>query len=553
MRPLLLLATVSSLLVSSCFAPGDGQAPPLEGLYFPTGVALDQALNTKGESRYLYVASSDFDLQYRSSGLISYDLDRLREAVPKSCLSNADCDGEVCDVGATQANGQVPSFFCVASDGAPCGKLGNRGAADQLLNPGRCNSIDPVTPQDGRGTLIHDSVGIGAFATDVIYRPFPPNPVDPPSKPGDLLPGRLFLPVRGDATLHWIDLLDGKFQCGQEDNPDHACNDAHRAGNEPDVNNNNLRQPSEPFGVDVTEGGTYLAVTNQTTGNVSLYRNDWSPLGGPTLVSILNGLPQAPVGIAAVPELPGETGAGFLVTYRDAAQIDLLRVRSEDPGIGSPTVPQRFALTLAGTSAINANSVGFDSRGIVIDSKQRSQSYEACAALKGCSAGDVDCQACAKAAPQANVYVANRTPSSLLVGALTADGSYSDGSNDFPSFTDSIALTSGPSRVVLGDVTVTPYVDSFGQTVEHERRVFVVCFDSRRIFVWDPKRHMIESIINTGRGPFALVIDSARALAYLAHFTDSYLGVISLDQRFPQTYATIVASIGNPTPPRTSK
>jgi len=384
-------------------------------------------------------------------------------------------------------------------------------------------------------------VGIGAFATDVIYQ----------KSPTDV--GRLFLPVRGDATLHWIDLADGKFQCGQEDNPDHACNDAHRAGNEPDVNNNNLRQPSEPFGVDVTEDGTYLAVTNQTTGNVSLYQNDWSPLGGPTLVSILNGLPQAPIGIAAVPELLGEKGAGFLVTYRDAAQIDLLRVRSEDPGTGSTMPSPRFALTLAGTSAINANSVGFDSRGIVIDKEARKQGYEACLALKGCTPGDLDCQACAKAAPQANVYVANRTPSSLLVGALTADGSYSDGSNDFPSFTDSIALTSGPSRVVLGDVTVTPYVNSFGQTVEHERRVFVVCFDSRRIFVWDPQRHVIESIINTGRGPFALVIDKARALGYLAHFTDSYLGVISLDQRFPQTYATIVASIGNPTPPRTSK
>ena len=141
----------------------------------------------------------------------------------------------------------------------------------------------------------------------------------------------------------------------------------------------------------------------------------------------------------------------------------------------------------------------------------------------------------------------------MLVGALTADGSYTDGSNDFPSFTDSIALTSGPSRVVLGDVTVTPYVDSFGQTVAREPRVFVVCFDSRRIFVWDPKRHVIESIIHTGRGPFARVIDKARPLGYFAHITDSYLGVISLDQRFPQTYATIVASIGNPTPPRTSK
>jgi hypothetical protein len=83
--------------------------------------------------------------------------------------------------------------------------------------------------------------------------------------------------------------------------------------------------------------------------------------------------------------------------------------------------------------------------------------------------------------------------------------------------------------------------------------VFVVCFDSRRIFVYDPKRRLIDAIISTGRGPYALALDGVRGLAYLGHFTDSYLGVVSLDQRFPQTYATIVASIGAPKAPRSSK
>ncbi|HEX2672492.1 MAG TPA: hypothetical protein VHM25_16535, partial [Polyangiaceae bacterium] len=60
-------------------------------------------------------------------------------------------------------------------------------------------------------------------------------------------------------------------------------------------------------------------------------------------------------------------------------------------------------------------------------------------------------------------------------------------------------------------------------------------------------------IVSTGRGPHALAVDSQRGLAYIAHFTDSYLGVISLDLRFPKTYAAIVASIGTPKAPRSSK
>jgi hypothetical protein len=43
-----------------------------------------------------------------------------------------------------------------------------------------------------------------------------------------------------------------------------------------------------------------------------------------------------------------------------------------------------------------------------------------------------------------------------------------------------------------------------------------------------------------------------RAHAYVAHFTDSYLGVIDLDQR-NSTYGTMLATIGRPSAPRASK
>jgi hypothetical protein len=140
---------------------------------------------------------------------------------------------------------------------------------------------------------------------------------------------------------------------------------------------------------------------------------------------------------------------------------------------------------------------------------------------------------------------------------MTPDFSYANGTSELPSFVDTVALTSGPSRVVLGSVKVptTSTGDGMddGGPFDFERRVFIVCFDSRRVFVYDPKRRIIEAIITTGRGPFALAIDEKRGLGYVAHFIDSYLGVISLDQRFPQTYASVVASIGPPSPPRASK
>jgi len=218
----------------------------------------------------------------------------------------------------------------------------------------------------------------------------------------------------------------------------------------------------------------------------------------------------------------------------------------------------RYTLRRVGSVPVTANSLGFDSRGIAIDSSEREKGFASCVQESACDAAadPRSCRAaCVQSAPQSSVYVASRAPASLLVGGMTEDSNYLFGNNGLPSFTDSIALTFGPSRVILGDVQVpgNTYTDAQGRPYDLARRVFVVCFDSRRIFVYDPKGRRIEAIVSTGRGPHALTIDAKRGLAYLGHFTDSYLGVISLDQRFPQTYATIVASIGTPKTPRSSK
>jgi DNA-binding beta-propeller fold protein YncE len=108
-----------------------------------------------------------------------------------------------------------------------------------------------------------------------------------------------------------------------------------------------------------------------------------------------------------------------------------------------------------------------------------------------------------------------------------------------------LALTTGPSRIVIGQVQ-TPSGDL-------ETRVFVVCFDSRRIFVYDPARSRIESEILTGRGPHAVAVDEKRKLLYVGHFTDSYIGVYSLDLASPATYGTLLGTLGTPKAPRSSK
>ena len=150
------------------------------------------------------------------------------------------------------------------------------------------------------------------------------------------------------------------------------------------------------------------------------------------------------------------------------------------------------------------------------------------------------------------VYVANRAPSTLLVGETRPNqGLFS--TDDLPRFQESVPLTFGPSRVHVGQV--------IGLDGEPKKRVFVVCFDSRKVGIYNPVTRAIEDWIETGRGPHAFVTELGKdpktgepsyAHAYVAHFTDSYLGVIDLDQR-NATFGSVLATIGRPAAPRASK
>src|SRR6185369_16833631 len=499
MRPLLRLAALSALLLNACYPPGDGKAPPLDEIYFPTGLALDgQTLNTDGAPRYLYLANSDFDLQYRSSSLISYDLDRLSGIIPRSCNTSADCpDDEACDApGAERLPDDVdskrtPSYYCVAptlsAGGAlrVCGDVGEHDPAEAVLYPGRCKSIDAIP-------LKVDSVGIGAFASDVIWRK------NCASDDQACSSSRLFIPVRGDSTLHWIDVkkiqdpateppvpgMPYQLDCGQNNGDEEGCDAAHRSGDNPDDNDDHLEQNPEPFGVDATENGEFVVVTDQTTGTVSLYHDEG--IKGPMLVNIASGLPFAPIGVAAVPkptfaDPTTDYAPSFLVTYRNAPQIDLLRVHQEEPVTSTSQASYtRYTLRRGGSVPINANSLNFDQRGIVIDDSPRGADYDKCLTPPGqmtpldpeaycATAADVeqcriDLSACLKSAQQPLVFAASRAPASMLVGAMTTDLNYESGTSELPSFTDSLPLSVGPSRVVVGKVRVpgTKFHDDSG-------------------------------------------------------------------------------------------
>jgi len=453
------------------------------------------------------VVSSDFDLQYNGGAIQSYDLTWFDEGaghprvLPERCTDAADCsDGRQCAAG-----------LCVDELGAsPCPE-GDRADADRLLYPTRCNPIDPVPLQ-------LDQIKIGAFATDAVLRPR--KDVD-----GD----RLFVPVRGDSTLHWIDLgADGRFDCGQ--GRDRACDARHRVGDDPSESPRDIRLGPEPFAIDATKYGEKIVVSNQTTGTLAFFSTENDAVGPKLSFNFSGSIPARPVGLAGLPRTRASESDQnfeftFLVSFRDSAQVRLFRTAGD-----YNSSPERPYLVDGGGVPIDANSVGSDSRGIAVDPSARQAAETSCG-------DDGACLAQAALVP-IDVYVANRAPASLLIGRTRPP-------QEYPYFFQSVPLTVGPSRVVVGKVLTADGVE--------ETRVFVVCFESRRIFVYDPQRSRIETEIFTGRGPHALAVDTQRRLLYVGHFTDSYIGVFSLDLAFPDTYGTMLGMLGSPKAPRSSK
>ncbi len=519
------LATCASL---SCYKPDDGREPPLDRIYFPTGLALSP------DGDRLYVANSDWDLQFNAGSVQAYDAARLRELLPRACNGDADCGaGELCDV----APGERTSGtrWCVdASAPDVCRGLGVQSAGQRALQPGLCGPVDNRNPE-----LLLASVGIGAFATDLIYRPSPAGG------------GRLLVPVRSDATLHWIDVPAGtlpgsgaELDCGQGSGRD--CDENHRRGDDRDERTpDGVELPIEPFAVAASADGQAIVVSHQTEGQISLFINDWQdPGAGPQLSYVLDGLGGRPLHVSPVPvpalaqldRAPDGPRAlnyqpGFWVTFRGASAIPLLRYFD---AIDSPS-GQPF-LSIVGLDRL-FTTITADVRGMASDDSER----RACEAA--CGSGDSACLAeCARV--PVRVYLSNRSiegePGSLLIGSTTSTR-IADPANDRLQISDLVAVDEGPSRVVLGQI-----LDRDGQP---RRRVFVTSFDANTLSIYDPEARVIEARVPTGRGPTAVVVDDARALAYVAHFTDSYVGVVDLDAR-RSSFGTLILTLGYPTAPR---
>ncbi|MFO0619613.1 MAG: hypothetical protein U0414_43920 [Polyangiaceae bacterium] len=512
----------AGLAGAGCLIAAEGTAPPIGSIYFPTALAISPGRTT------LYVANSDFDLQFSGGSVEALDLgsaDGLRgtaRAVAQAVQSGQDAAGACASIGAS------------AND-------------TPFLHPGVCAPIE-VKP------LIKKAVSIGAFASSAVLLRRQNEGV------------RLFVAVRGDPSITYFDVVDDSdpanpvspcgdafcLECGA-DKTTNRCASDHLVGTDPFSNPRQLSLPTEPASLDGVAldkaSGDALVIAHEASSAASLVVNGWpGDQSSPSLEYVLPNLDAGPISVVSIPvpriarvsSSEFAYRAGFIVSHRASSVLSVLRY--EDDAAAKPARP---FLVRTGTVSNSLARQGDDQRGLAIDGEARAQCEAACAET------NLPCMAKCLDIPL-RFYVVSRAPASLLTGTIETKPDRTE--NEITGLTEKISLDEeiplpfGPSAVRVGKI-----VDVDGSFAT---RIFAVSFDSRFVAAYNPVAHQIDAIIKTGRGPFGMAFDSgvaedgtSESYLYVGHFTDSYLGVVDLDARRP-TFGSFVVNVGPPVAPR---
>lgn len=419
-----LAAWLALPLLAACPASGDDVRPPRDQFFFPTGLALSP------DESVLFVGNANSELRYDSGSVVVVDLDKVETYLDPWLTGN-----------------EVPQ-------GADC-------ESDELLpHILQCNEGELVLGDSG--------VRIGNFATDMGVQEL---------ASGDL---RLFVAVRGDPSVTWIDYASASRELSCEGSgPVPLCDGPNRLlylRDDPALG----QLAGEPFGVYVDSANAYAMVTHLSLAAVTLID---APADGraPVLADMLIGLFEADpntgergaVGVAG--RQPGSEGDLVYVTSRSEDRVQMLYVfRPGDPALSPVLMPSEHFF-------LNAIAPSDDSRGIAFGSDG------------------------------SRAYIVNRDPPTLQVFDTADDG------QGFPrnEIVGSIEICRDPANVVIADVG-------------RGERAYVTCFSSGQIWVVDPENQRVDAIVDVGRGPHALALADDRRRLLVANFLDDTIAVVDL-------------------------
>ncbi len=518
-RPCLFGAVLAG--VAACSLSQEGVMPPADTLFFPSSAVMAPG------GDWLYVANSNADLRYNDGTLVVVNVGEDRTVVT--------------DSGLLTLRGAA-SDRARPSDWPICPQQDYVNALPRSTPPTCCwDALDTnILNCDERLYVQSDAtVRIGSFAAGMVWQPNCASPCDVGCT-ADPDGARLIVAVRGDTSLTWVDVLppgDGPhpgMRCRQDGEGGTLAECTQKVtdttsvlfSQSGDPNAPAVGLPDEPFALALDEPHGLLYV-GHLVGNTSVIASgglslfDVSETGLPSVA----GFPPAPKFVAPFNSPFPPNGAGaFGVTAlslhaplgappTDSAEIFVSsryvpQIATQVPFLSgnenSPTwncAPASDVVLLGGSDTLNTGLVGSEMRGVAI----------------------IDPPTQASDQPQ-RVFALQRVPPALV--SFDVDRNQAG------------ALTARPSAV-LETCSSPTYLYQRGT------RLYVNCFDTGEIYVFEGTIPSLVTSFQVGRGPGGMVFDPKLPVAYVLDFTQNDIAVVDLERGSP-TEDHVIQRIGFP-------
>jgi hypothetical protein len=513
------------ILGPACALNQQGVDPPADTFFYPASAIADPSAS------WLFVTNSNADLRYNDGTLVVVDLNAAATDRTRGLGAGAPT-WELCP----QADYVNP---LPRSDPQIC-------CWDRLdANILNCDERRYVQPDA--------TVRIGSFAAGIAWQdtcsgrcdktsPECANPV--PNR------GRLLIGVRGDTSLTWVDVLPvagshPTFDCGQPKVSLGECGAGNRIidttsalvteiSPTPDTSAPLVPVPDEPYALELDPDVGLLYVGHLVgstatldTGGVSLFdvSSTTEPLG---MSNFLSPFPS--------PFPPNSAGAYGITALKRHVPL------GQPPGQGHeifassryvPSITSMGAFGTLGTCPLVGNDIVAEPAGENLNT-----------GLVGSEMRGVEfiyppppyLSTPPPYAPRA--YALQRVPPALVGFSIAKN--QAGGPSATP--TDISETCSSPTFLYQYPPEIT---DSSAPAPASPSRLFVNCFDTGEIYIFDPAVPTLLTTLQVGRGPAGMVFDSARPVAYVMGFSDNNISVVDLAPG-SQTQYHVIQRLGFP-------
>jgi len=548
-----LLALAFSFSLSACSLSQNGVEPPADTFFYPTAGTMSP-LDTAGD--WLYVANSNADLRFNDGTLVMLNVGDHQIDDPAITTTGGVLYGAAADR-ANTSWGACPQEDYVnplpRSDAPSCCR--------DLLDANIINC------DERRYVAADATVLIGSFSASMVWQTYCDDGClggDKASCQADPNGGRLFIGVRGDTSLTDVDVAPADWQGNGSPHPGFHCTDdpgiassltecTHKVIENPNnldafMNPNGATPPpvplpDEPYALALDDPHGFLYI-GHLVGNTSVQASGGVSLIDVSGAGLVSGFPLLPKFVApfASPFPPNPSGFFGITALALHEPLGAPPSMPMPPALPNKEIfaSSRYLPLVTSMVPIGQSQCsGSDNDDVVLPSSDNLNSGLVGSEMRGVAFIDPTPETPSELDYANRVYALQRVPPALVGFDVAQNESYAF----IPTPTSVTETCSSPTFLYQ----YPPSVNGVNvASPDNPLRLFVNCFDTGEVYVFDPTGPTLVTTLMVGRGPAGMIFDQTRPIAYVISFTQNDVSVVDLKPGSPTQYH-VVQRLGFPT------